>query len=90
MYESGWSEQHKASSATAGIISGETYTIIAKHSGLTVGVSGANNTLEGSSVIQGSDASLDEAKWEITNLDGLIIPTACRRAIYAYNWRRRL
>ncbi|OPH50388.1 hypothetical protein BC351_06915, partial [Paenibacillus ferrarius] len=28
------------------------------------------NTQEGSSVIQGSDASMDEAKWEITNLDG--------------------
>ncbi|UKS26989.1 RICIN domain-containing protein [Paenibacillus sp. HWE-109] len=60
----------KASAATAGIISGETYTIMAKHSGFAVGVSGANNTLEGSSVIRGSDASMDEAKWEITNLDG--------------------
>ncbi|WP_144028302.1 RICIN domain-containing protein, partial [Paenibacillus ferrarius] len=53
----------KASAATAGIISGEIYTITAKHSGLAIGVSGANNTQEGSSVIQGSDASMDEAKW---------------------------
>ncbi|GGI44785.1 hypothetical protein GCM10008018_08830 [Paenibacillus marchantiophytorum] len=59
-----------ANAATAGIISGETYTITAKHSGLAVGVSGVNNTQEGSSVIQGSDASMDEAKWEITNLNG--------------------
>lgn len=61
---------NQANAATAGIISGETYTIVAKSSGFAVGVSGANNTLEGSSVIQGSDASMDEAKWEITNLDG--------------------
>ncbi|MEC0267785.1 RICIN domain-containing protein [Paenibacillus anseongense] len=60
----------KASAATNGIISGETYTIIAKHSGLAIGVSGVNNTVEGSSVIQGSDTGVDEAKWEITNLTG--------------------
>jgi sialate O-acetylesterase len=60
----------KAHAATAGIISGETYTITAKQSGLAIGVSGTTDTQEGTPVIQGSDASMDEAKWEITNLDG--------------------